>query len=97
MGLPLVGDPATSSRLRFVQPLGYEVSPHARNTAVLSREGPMGNPLPVWALLRERTPTPYKGRVEPEKGTLAAVTRQPLIDMPSGLTYPATGRSRQTR
>jgi hypothetical protein len=33
----------------------------------------MGNPLPVWALLRERTPTPYKGRVEPEQGTLAAV------------------------
>jgi hypothetical protein len=33
--------------------------------------GPVGNGV---GRVRERTPTPYKGRVEPEKGTLAAVT-----------------------
>jgi len=61
-----------------------------------SQGDPWATTLPVWALLRERTPTAYKGQPDPNMGTLAAVTCQPWIDKPSSLTYPAAGR-RQSR
>jgi hypothetical protein len=58
-----------------------------------SRQGdPWATTLPVWALVCEQGCTPYMVQVEPRKGTHSAVTRQPLIDKPSSLTYPATGR-----
>jgi hypothetical protein len=68
------GEPRKACGLRFPPELVFQNFVENPPVFPSSQGDPWATTLPVWTLLRARGCTPFKGRVEPEKGTLAAVS-----------------------